>query len=484
MDAAFPGPSFDLQTSTKEPLFGEFMNVRSLLCFLGLILVVPAATAAQSDVYKRNWPEWRGPDRNGIAVDRNPPLEWSENKNVKWKVAIPGRGHATPIIWENKVFVLTAVPTGQPAAQSNEPARLQASQNDERRPGEGGPRGRRGGFGGRGGPVQEHAFTVLCLDRNTGKVLWEKVARKETPHQSVQPSNSFSSGSPVTDGEHLYVSFGSQGLYCYDMNGNLVWEKDLGKVNVTFGEGSSPALAGNILLVLQDNNADSYLYALDKKTGREIWKKRRDEGSGWTTPFVLEHGGKNQVIVNGSRAVRSYNLSDGELLWECSGLGSNPVPMIVADQNAVYAMSGHREPAAMAIKLGRTGNLTGTEAVLWKIDRGTPYVPSPLLYNGLLFFCQRTEAMVTCLDPATGKPHYMQERLNGVSGVYASPVGVNNRIYLPGQNGLTVVLENSPELKIVAQNKLDDGFDASPAMVGKELFLRGRTHLYCITEQN
>lgn len=472
------------------------MTLNSLLCAAGLLVsataLLPSTRASASEMYDRNWPHWRGPNANGTVPNGNPPLEWSETKNVKWKVAIPGRGHATPVIWRDKVFVLTAVPTGQaapppPPAPPREPARLQNSQDGNRGQEEGPPRGRRGGgrgFGGRGEPVQEHAFTVLCYDRNTGKLLWEKIARKETPHQSVQPSNSYSSASPVTDGECLYVSFGSQGLYCYDFTGQLLWEKDLGKVNVTFGEASSPVLAGNILLVLQDNNADSYLYALDKKTGREIWKTERDEGSGWTTPYVLEHGGTTQVIVSGARAVRSYNLQTGEQLWECAGLGSNPVAMIVADDETVYAMSGHRNPAGMAIKLGRTGDLTGTDAVVWKIDRGTPYVPSPLLYNGLLFFCQRTEALVSCLDARTGNPHYMQERIDGITGVYASPIGINNRIYVAGQNGMTVVLDNSPNLKVIASNKLDDGFDASPAVTGNELFLRGRTHLYCISETN
>jgi outer membrane protein assembly factor BamB len=324
------------------------------------------------------------------------------------------------------------------------------------------------------------AFTVLCLDRHTGKILWEKVARKEVPHQGIQPSNTYASGSPVTDGEFLYVSFGSQGLYCFDLDGKLVWEKDLGKVSVTFGEGASPALAGNTLLVVQDNNRDSFIYAFDKKTGRELWKKKREEGSGWNTPYVLQHGGKTLVLVSGSAAVRAYDLESGEVIWQCAGLGSNPIPMLVADREAVYAMSGHRNPAALAIKLGGSGDLTGSPFVRWTTDRGTPYVPSPLLFDGLLFYCQRTSGVVTCLDAVSGKPHYEQQRLEGISGVYGSPIGVADRIYLPGQNGMVVVLAKSRELKILASNKLEDGFDASPAVVGDELFLRGRNNLYCV----
>jgi hypothetical protein len=425
------------------------------------------ASAAGSAAIQSNWPQWRGPNGDGVVPQGNPPLEWSETSNVKWKATIPGTGHATPIIWGDRVFVLTAVPgaSAAPAAA-----------------GQGGPgEGRRGG--GRGGgdrPTQEHAFTVLCMDRQTGKLLWEKVARKEVPHQGIQPSNSYSSGSPVTDGERLYVWFNSYGLYCYDFDGNLIWEKDLGKKSVTFGEGASPALAGNVLIVVQDANDGSALYGFDKKSGKELWKTARNEGSGWTTPYILTRDGQTQVVVNGSNAVRGYNPMTGEVLWECSGLGSNPVPMIVSDEDTAYAMSGHRNPAALAIALGKTGNLTGTDAVKWKIDRGTPYVPSPLLYDDLLFFCQRTSGIVTCLDPKTGQPHYSEQRLEGITGVYGSPIGVKDRIYVPGQNGMVVVLEKSKTLNVLASNKLEDGFDASPAVVGDELYLRGRQHLYCI----
>jgi outer membrane protein assembly factor BamB len=448
----------------------------SLLLFA---LSSTAALGANAEQYSRNWPQWRGPAGNGLVRHGNPPLEWSETRNIKWKVPIPGRGHATPIIWEDKIVVLTAVPdeAGPAAPAAVQPAPAAPPQ----RGGPGGGRGP-GGRGGGGAPTVEYAFTVLGYDRATGRKLWEKVARKERPHQGVQPSNSFSSGSPVTDGELIYVSFGSSGLYCYDFAGNLVWEKDLGKVEVTFGEGSSPTLVGDTLLVVQDNNNASFIYALDKKSGRELWKQPRDEGSGWTTPFVLEHGGRTEVIVSGSNAVRSYDPKTGNVWWQCGGLGSNPVPMAVADADTVYAMSGHRNPAALAIALGRSGDLTGTDAVRWRIERGTAYVPSPLLYDGLLFFCQRTSGILTCVDAKTGTVLIDQHRLEGLADVYASPIGVNNRIYLAGQNGSTLVLEKSKEVKILASNKLDDGFDASPAVVGNELFLRGRANLYCITQ--
>ena len=437
-------------TTVPEVWIEEGKSLRRSFLILVVLTLFPAslisAPAALTDQYSRNWPQWRGPMGNGLVLRGNPPLTWSEDKNIKWKVAIPGLGHATPIIWENKIFILTAVPAESASKQL--------------------------------------AFTTLCLDRQTGRTVWKKVARTDTPHQDIQPSNSHASGSPVTDGELLVASFGSFGLYCYDLDGALLWEKNLGKVNVTWGEGSSPALASNVVIVIQDNNQASFIYAFDKKSGKELWKKSRDEGSSWTTPYVLERDGKRQVIVNGSKAVRSYDPHTGDVLWQCAGLGNNVIPMVVTDERTVYAMSGQRtSPMGIAIKLGGTGDLTGTDAVLWNFTRGTPYVASPLVYGGNLYFFQHINAILTCLDAATGKPHYVQERLEGITSVYASPIGVNDRIYVVGREGVTLVLEKSKELKVITRNKLNDGFDASPAIVGNELFLRGRSHLYCIAEK-
>lgn len=476
-----------MQIRTQKPGCSISQGFLAAVAFLA----APALSleAAEPKAHDRNWPAWRGPAANGLVLHGNPPLEWSETKNIRWKVRVPGKGHATPIIWDNRIFLLTAVPAAQKTAWVKPSANVFAQAQPPQPPG--GPRQGRGpggrggprGPGGDGRPPEEQAFTILCLDRATGKVLWEKAARKDLPHSRFQPSNSYSSGSPVTDGQHVYSYFGAPGLYCHDVEGNLVWSKDLGKFDVTFGEGSSPTLHEDTLLVVQDTNGESFLYAFDKKTGNELWKTPRAEGSGWTTPYVLTHGGKTQAIVSGAKAVRSYDIKTGEILWQCSGLGANPVPMVVTDEDTLYAMSGHRNPARIAVKLGGSGDLTGTDSVRWvTADATNPYVPSPLLYDGLLFFCKRTEAVVTCIDPKSGTPHYSEERLEGVEGVYASPIGAKDRIYVVGRNGVTAVLAKSKELKVLARNTLNDPIDASPAVVGNELFLRGHEHLYCIAE--
>ena len=446
-------------------------------------------TAFSPALADANWPQWRGPHANGLAEGK-PPIEWSETKNVQWKAQIPGQGHGTPVVWGDKIFLLAAVPTGVKAATVPPPPnkvfgqqRRPDQQERRRRFGQGGSGRGRGGFGRGAKPTEEMAFTTLCLNRTDGKIIWERIGRAEVPHQGVQSSNKYSAASAVTDGDRVYASFGSSGLYCYDMDGNLLWNKDFGKVSVTFGEASSPAVHGNTLVIVRDNNDRSQVVALNATTGDELWSRDRDERSGWTTPSFLERHGTTEVLLTGANAVRGYDLSNGEVLWQCSGLGSNPVPMLLHNDGSIIASSGHRNGAVMAFKLGAKGDLTDTDAVQWTITRGTPYVPSPLLYHNTLLFCQRNDAILTCVDPASGDIHYQQERVEGVGGIYASPVGVNGHIYWPTQTGVTMVLKAGKDLTVVAKNKLNDAFDASPVVIGNQLFLRGHESLYCLAEQ-
>lgn len=441
--------------------------------------LVSLTTLAGADAASRNWPAWRGPLANGVAPEAKPPVEWSETKNVRWKVKLPGRGTSTPVIWDNQVFLLTAIPAGKKA--DAKPAAEAAPA-----PEPGGPVGRRGGRGGGGGmaesPTEEQKFTVLALDRATGKTLWEHSPRKQLPHEGHHRDHGFASASPVTDGEHLIVSFGSFGLYGYDLRGKLLWEKDLGDMRTrnSFGEGSSPALSGKTLVVLWDHEGDDFIVALDKRDGKELWRQKRDEPTGWCTPLIVEHGGKKQVVVNGTNRARSYDLASGELLWEAGGQTANAIPSAVAGYDRVYVMSGFRGAALQAITLGKTGDLTGTAAIAWSHSKGTPYVPSPLLAGDLLYFFAGNNAMLSVFDAREGKPLLESERVEGLNGIYASPVAADGRVYLVGRDGGTVVAKQGPKLEVLATNRLDDGFDASPAPVGSELFLRGRQNLYCL----
>jgi outer membrane protein assembly factor BamB len=460
----------------------KIMN-QGIACLVGLGLglsVVNNSAASADD----NWPQWRGPHQNGVAPKANPPTEWSETKNVKWKVAIPGEGHATPIIWGDKVFVLAAVGAGT-KPDAGAPAPAEVGQGQERPRGPGGPGGgRRGGFGGQA-PTQSYQFTVMCLDRGTGKTVWQKVAKEALPHEGHHPTGTYASPSPVTDGENLYAYFGSQGLYCYEMNGNVKWSQDLGDMKIanSFGEGSSPAIHGDTLVVVWDNEADDFIAALNKKDGKVLWKQPREERTAWSTPLIVEHGGKAQVITTATGKVRSYDLKTGELVWEHAGLTRNTIPSPVTADGVAYVMSGFQGNALYAIKLGKTGDLTDTESVIWKHNKSTPYVPSPLLSDNRLYFFSSNNEILSCFDAKTGKPHYEAERIEGIKGVYASPIAANDRVYLVGRNGGTVVIKDSDKLEVLATNALDEKFDSSPVAVGKELFLRGHSNLYCIAEK-
>jgi outer membrane protein assembly factor BamB len=467
---------------------------RALFGLGGCLAFVATNVAATTP--NENWPLWRGPLQNGVAPAANPPTTWSETNNIKWKVKVPGSGQATPIIWDDRIFIQTAIPTGkkveakaaEPAEAGNQPPPGRPEPGGEGKKGPGGPGGRKGpgGFGAGPKPTEAYQFAVLCLDRQTGKVLWQQVGREEVPHEGYrQGEGSFASSSGLTDGKHVYAYFGSRGLYCYDLDGKLQWEQDLGKMRMAmgFGEGSSPALYHDTLIINRDNEDSSCIIALDKNTGKTLWKQPRQERTSWSTPLIIERDGKAQAVVTATGKIRSYDVSSGDVLWECGGLTRNVIPSPVADSGAVYCMSGFQGNALLAIRLGRTGDLTGGDAIAWTHNKSTPYVPSPLLYDGKIYFFAVNNGILSCLDTKSGDAVFEAQRLEDLPGVYASPLGAAGRVYLAGRNGSTVVLKQSDKLEVLATNHLDEKFEASPAAVGKELFLRGREYLYCLAEK-
>ena len=427
----------------------------SVLLAVGFGISVTAA----DPVAERNWPQWRGPYATGVSRQADPPFEWSETKNIKWKVEIPGRGSATPIVWEDRIFLLSAVPAGTSGAASHKPL---------------------GGVQ----PRVPHHYKVLAIDRQTGRTRWERTAREETPHEAaLQDNGTWASSSAITDGQHVIASFESRGIYCYDMNGKLVWEKDLGdkRMRNEFGEGSTPALSGNHLVVVWDHQSGSFITALDKRTGAQLWKVAREEIDTWSTPLIVEHEGRKQVVANGMNRVRSYDLETGKNVWETAGTTMNAIPSPVAASGMVFVTSGFRGNSLKAIRLaGASGDITATGHVAWSTDRDTPYVPSPLLYDGVLYILKTNNGLLTAFDAASGKPHYQVQRLETAPNVFASPVGAAGRIYIAGREGTTVVVRHGPKFEVLAENVLEDGFDASPALVGRELFLRGNRYLYAI----
>lgn len=475
---------------------------------LGLLFLTTVLSTA-APAADENWGQWRGPRANGVAPLADPPTTWSETQNVKWKVAIPGRGTSTPIVWGNQIFLQTAIPTGKPAEAGAGGGAGSASKPTaswtvaspvfgQPQPGAGGPPGdaprRRGpggggpGGGGRGGgekPTEVFRFALVSVDRGTGRIQWQKALREEVPHEGHHRDHGYASHSPITDGEHVYAWLGSRGLHCLDLKGEVLWSKDLGKMRTVagFGEGSSPALHGDTLIVNWDHEGDDFIAAFDKRTGKERWRQSRDEKTTWTTPLVVTYEGKTQVIVAATQRIRSYDLATGQPLWECGGMTANVIPSPVSDFGMLYAISGFRGNALLAIKLGKNGDLTDTDAIAWRQGKATPYVPSPLLFGENLYFLSGNNAILSCFDAKTGQPRFAEERLTGPSGFYASPVGAADRVYLAGRNGTSVVLKNTGKPEVLATNVLDDPIDASPAACGKELFLRGHQHLYCLAEK-
>jgi outer membrane protein assembly factor BamB len=328
---------------------------------------------------------------------------------------------------------------------------------------------------------------VMALDRKTGKTVWERTAREQTPHEGHhQQFGTWASSSAVTDGEVLIASFESRGFYAYDMNGTLLWEADLGdkRMRNEFGEGSTPALYKDRLVIVWDHQGESFIAALDKKTGKEIWRQKREEIDSWATPLVVENGGKPQVVTGAMNRIRSYDLATGALVWEGGGLTMNPIPSPVYEDGLVILMSGFRGNALKAVRLADArGDVTNTPAIAWSLDRDTPYVPSPLLYDGVLYFLKGNTGVLSVFDARTGKPHYQVQRIENVPNVFASPVGADGKVIVLGQDGAAAVIKHGPTYELLATNKLDDKFDGSPALVDGEMYLRGYRYLYCVSEK-
>jgi outer membrane protein assembly factor BamB len=422
-----------------------------------VLAAVQAATAADGIEF---WPQWRGPLATGAAPKADPPVTWSQTNNVKWKVSVPGFGTSTPIVWGDQLFIQTAIPTGKtPPVDTNAP-------------------------GAKATEIQR--FELLCYQRSDGKLLWQKPLREEAPHESHHKDHGFASASPVTDGLVVLAYFGSRGLHCLDMNGNLKWSKDLGRMKTrnAFGEGASPALNGNIVVVNWDDETENdFIVAFDKRTGKELWRTPRKEDTGWATPLIVEFQGKRQVIVNATGKVRGYDLETGKDLWQCGGQTANAIPSPVASSDTVYVTSGFRGSAVFAIALGKTGDLAGTDAIRWSRTKNTPYVPSPLFVENLLYLVTGNNGVLTCLDAKTGEPRFEGQELENIPGIYASPVASKGRIYVLGRNGLCLVLKQGPSLQILARNDIGEKTDASLALAGNDLFIRTHQSLFCIAER-
>lgn len=405
------------------------------------------------------WHQWRGPQATGEAPGATPPVNWDEATNLAWKVPVVGEGISTPIVWQDKIFLLTAVPTDR--VSGNPPT---ADPRAMTKP-----------------PENIFQFKIVCLDLNDGSTLWEDTCTELTPHEGRHKTSTYAAASPMTDGRRLIVSFGSFGIFSYTLDGKQEWSIDLGDMHTRrgWGEATSPVLVDDLVIMNWDNEDDSCIYALDAATGEIEWKVARDEPTTWATPLIIQRDGSKQVVTNGTNSIVGYDLQSGKKLWTTAGTTLNAIPCPVEFGETVICMAGYRGNRAVSITIGSGGSPKQN----WELKKGTPYVPSPLLSENRLYFTQSNNAILHCVDAGTGEYFYGPQRLDSLENLYGSPVAANGLVYLTDRDGTTIVFRDSEQFEVVATNQLDDQFDASPVPVGTRLLLRGRKSLYCIESQ-
>lgn len=429
-----------------------------------IALLVLAAPLVAAD----NWPAWRGPNANGVApASADPPTTWDEKTNIKWKIDLPGRGSATPAVWGDKVFILTAVETTREAKPDELPKIDPKFETRTTR------------------PTRFYAFKVLCYDLATGKEKWAVTATEAVPHEGHHETHSYAAGSPAVDANRVYACFGSFGTFAFDHSGKEIWRRDFGRLNTRlgWGEAVTPVIHNDTVLLNLDQETDSKLVALNAANGKTKWETPREEKSTWSTPRVVEHGKKTLVLLNGTNRARCYDLADGKEQWSIGGMTVNSIPSPVASDDVAYFVSGYRGAAAVAVPLDSKGDLGAEGKGNWRYGKGTPYVPSPVLHEGRLYFTSGNSGTLTVLNAKTGKPLLADEKLPKLTSVYASPLVASGRLYVAGRDGTTVVLSAVDKPEVLATNKLNDTLDASPVVVGKTLLLRGFKHLYAIEEK-
>lgn len=421
---------------------------------------------------QQNWHQWRGPDATGVASTGTPPIRWNDQSNIRWKFPIVGEGSSTPIIWKNQVFILSAVETNRrddSLATIHPEAKTIPSK-------------------------QVFEFVVWSLDRRNGDVLWKKVVAESVPFEGRHPSTTYAAASPTTDGKRLYVSFGSYGIFCLSLQGDLIWKKDLGQMRTRrgWGEAVSPVHHNGKLVVMWDQEDQSEIFVLNDSNGSVIWKKLRDEPTTWATPLIASIDGQTQLITNGTNAVRSYDLENGNIIWETVGTTLNAIPCPVRYKNHVICMGGYQGNDAFSIDLRSKGQINASvigprQAIKWRIQQHTPYVPSPLITGHRVYFTKSLNAILNCFNAESGKPIFktakgypLPIRLPQLKQMYGSPVATKEYIFLTSREGTTLVLKNADNFEIIATNPLSEEIDASPAVVGSQIFLRGKRNLYCI----
>ncbi len=434
------------------------------------VLLAAFAVAGASAAAGANWPQWRGPEGSGISAERNLPDYWAENKNVRWKTPLPGKGHSSPIVWGKRVFVTTAIEG--PVVPGAKAATHNMGGQEWKHPDS-------------VGADRKHTFKVIALDRDTGRVVWEQTAWEGTPYDDRHRKSSYAASTPATDGQRVYAFFGAEGLYAYDYSGKLAWKADLGKLGtVGMGTGTSPVLFQNLVIVQADeeDGKNSSIVALDKKTGKQVWRTPRKVQVSWATPLLVNTGKRVELIASGTESVVSYDPATGKELWRSKGVESNAIPSPVATsgRDMVIVSAGFPAKIAYAIRLGAAGELKEAD-IAWKYAKGTAYVPSPILYGDYLYLLT-DKGVMTCLDARTGEVKYEGGRVPVPATFTASPVAFDGKILLTSEDGDTFVIKAGPKHEVLRTNSLGEPVYASPAVAGGKIFIRAEKHLYAIEQ--
>jgi outer membrane protein assembly factor BamB len=449
--------------------YGPFSLLTILiLVILGLTSCAPAGEEAASS---SNWAQWRGQGGQGISEEMNLPYEWTETKNVMWKTPIPGEGFSQPIIWGKRVF-LTASIEGGPAPADHKAVVHMMGEEEFQHPDW-------------IGSDKLHTFKLICIDRDTGEIRWDKIAYEGTVYDHRSRRGSYAGTTPSTDGEFLYTYFGSQGVYCHDLDGNLIWETSLGGIGTMgMGVGTSPVLHGEHLILLcaqEFDGKNSFITALNKGTGEEAWRVKRTVGVSWATPVVVETPERAELITAGNEFIISYDPETGNEGWRTEGLKSHAIATPAVKGDLVIISSGFPSKIVKAIRLGGFGMLEeGSDRLVWTYKKGTAYVPSPILYGDFIYLIS-DGGILTCLEAETGKVVYEGGRVPEPKKFYgASPVAFEDKLFLTCDDGETFVIKAGPTHEVLGTNTIGEPSRTSIAIADGKLFIRGLNHLFCI----
>ncbi len=435
-----------------------------LVCLAGMFAGQVSVSAGNKGM---NWPQWRGPDGAGVSSETSLPLEWGRDKNIVWKTPIPGRGHSSPVVWGSRIF-LTVDLEGEVIPGAKAVTHFIEGKEFKHPDAVGGDR--------------RHTLKVVSLELESGRLLWERTAYDGRVYDDRHRKGSYAAATAATDGSRVYAWFGSEGMYCYDSKGREVWKKSLGPIGtVGMGVASSPVLYKNLVILLcdEEEGKKSFITALDRKTGREVWRTPRQVEVSWATPLLVRTPGRTELVCSGNQWIISYDPATGRELWRTKGHESNAIPSPLSGQGMVFVYAGFPSKHTFAIRLGSSGDLTGSKSIVWTYDKGTAYVPSSILYGNYIYLMS-DRGLLTCLDAKTGAVQYDGGRVPVPATFTASPVAYDSKILLISEDGEAFIIKAGPRYEVLATNSLEEPVYASPAVAQGFLFIRGEKNLYCI----